>query len=645
MRRLLVVLTAPALLAAVLAAPSTASAAVAWAPCTDQGFQAFECGRLVVPLDRSGGTGGTVELFARRLRAPSTPTGTAVVALAGGPGQPAAPIAASFATALAPGLQDRDLLVFDQRGTGQSGALACSALSRRATNARLAGACASELGPRRAFFRTSDSVADLEDLRREAGYERLALYGVSYGTKVALDYASAFPVRVERLLLDSVVPPEGPDPLGRSSFVAARRILREQCAARRCTGATPDPVGDVRRLVSRTRRTRGSYVDGRGRRRTAEAEGGAVYLAYRLTDLNPAFRALLPGSVRAAVRGDATPLLRVLSQVLGGGGGAGQASSPVRLQAAGENSSALNLATLCEEVRFPWDRAAGAERRAEQATDALLRTPASVFAPFDRRTAAASGLLSLCLGWPNATPPPAPPAAPPGVPTVELSGGADIRTPVEDARAVAARIPSAPAVVVVPHVGHSVLGGDPSGCARAAVAQFFREGTATACPASEPVVPPLPRPATSLRSLPRTARVPGTAGRTLTAVLRTRDDAIVAALGAQLDGATRAGGVRGGTIRLRGDDVVLRNVQWVRGVRVSGTFAENATTAQVRVTGSGARGTLTFRRDGRVSGRLGGRTIRIRPRATAAAAAARSAGDWTGWSRFERLAPLTRAAR
>ena len=103
--------------------------------------------------------------------------------------------------------------------------------------------------------------------------------------------------------------------------------------------------------------------------------------------------------------------------------------------------------------------------------------------------------------------------------------------------------------------------------------------------------------------------------------------------------------MRGGTIGVRGGDVVLRDVQWVRGVRASGTFAQNASSARLRITGSGARGTLTFRRDGRVSGRLGGRRIRVRPVARTATAAGARTGDWTGYSRFERLAPLTRAAR
>ena len=633
-------LLAPVLVLLALALPTSASAAIAWAPCPDPGFQAFECGRLSVPLDRSGAVGGTVDLFARRLRAPGNASRTALVALAGGPGQAAAPIARGFATGLASGLQDRDLLVFDQRGTGQSGALTCPALTGKQTSARVVRACANQIGPRRGLYRTADTVADLEDLRREAGYDRVALFGVSYGTKVALDYAAAFPARVERMALDSVVPPEGPDPLTRASFTATRRILREQCAARLCSGATPDAVGDVRALVRRARGFRGTYVDGRGRRRRGAGGGAAVYLAYRETDLNPAFRALLPGAVRAARRGDESPLLRIFSQVLGFPGGS---QAVPRLQDAGGTNFALNVATLCEDVAFPWDRGAGVDRRARQAGTALGLTPRAVYQPFTRRIAAATGLLPLCVGWPNATPQPAPPAPLPGVPTLELSGQADIRTPVEDARAVAGRIPSPASVVVVPNVGHSVLGSDPTECAAAAVAQFFGSGTAAPCAAARPSIPPQPRPARSVRALRPTAGLRGVAGRTLTAVLRTRDDALVAGLGAQLSGTNRVGGVRGGTIRISGNDVVLSNVQWVRGVRLSGTFADASDTAVLRVRGSFARGTLTFFRDGRVEGRLGGRRVQIRPVARTAAAVPRK-GDWTGFARFERLRPLALAA-
>ena len=64
---------------------------------------ALQCGSLDVPLDRSGAIPGTVRLAAARRVAPSNPTSTAVVGLAGGPGQAALPLITDFATLLAPG--------------------------------------------------------------------------------------------------------------------------------------------------------------------------------------------------------------------------------------------------------------------------------------------------------------------------------------------------------------------------------------------------------------------------------------------------------------------------------------------------------------------------------------------------------------
>ena len=122
--------TLAALAAAVTAlvlAPG-AQAAIAYAPCDPAGFQ---CGQLAVPLDRTGAVPGTVTLNVKRVVAASNPTGTAVVALAGGPGQAAIPVATDFASILGPSLATRDLLVYDQRGTGSSGRLTCSGLRQR----------------------------------------------------------------------------------------------------------------------------------------------------------------------------------------------------------------------------------------------------------------------------------------------------------------------------------------------------------------------------------------------------------------------------------------------------------------------------------------------------------------------------------
>jgi pimeloyl-ACP methyl ester carboxylesterase len=187
-----------------------------------------------------------VNLHATRVRAASNPGAVAVVALAGGPGQAAAPLAPDFSQVLAPALTTRDLLVFDQRGTGRSSALDCSALRRARTVDQLTASCARELGPARGLFTTQQTVEDLESLRIAAGYEKLVLHGVSYGTKVALAYAAAHPDRVESLVLDSVVLPEGPDAFQRSSLAASTRALSELCAGEACSAATASAARDPR---------------------------------------------------------------------------------------------------------------------------------------------------------------------------------------------------------------------------------------------------------------------------------------------------------------------------------------------------------------------------------------------------------------
>ena len=165
------------------AAPAGAQTADPWTPCT--GFAGFQCSSLTVPLDGSGTVPGTVILQTSRVVAASNPTNTAVVGLAGGPGQAALPLREDFATVMKSAIATRDLLIFDQRGTGESGSLQCLSIRSAITLLKAVTGCANELGPARGFYRTSDSVADIEAMRVAYGYDKLVLFGVSYGTKVA----------------------------------------------------------------------------------------------------------------------------------------------------------------------------------------------------------------------------------------------------------------------------------------------------------------------------------------------------------------------------------------------------------------------------------------------------------------------------
>ena len=105
MRRGRPLLTGLAVLIALGVTPSVAGAAVAYAPCAKPA--GFECGSLDVPLDRSGVRAGRITLQVQRVKAQSNPGRVAVVALAGGPGQAALPIAQGFAGVLAPAISTR----------------------------------------------------------------------------------------------------------------------------------------------------------------------------------------------------------------------------------------------------------------------------------------------------------------------------------------------------------------------------------------------------------------------------------------------------------------------------------------------------------------------------------------------------------
>jgi pimeloyl-ACP methyl ester carboxylesterase len=631
MRTRSVLVAAATVLAAGAGGTPAAEAAVSWAACTPAGF---ECAALRVPLDRTGRTPGSVVLrVKRRVATTGAPARTAVVALAGGPGQAALPAAADFAELMAPGLADRDLLVLDQRGTGASGRLRCRAFERGTSSiVAAARSCARQLGPARAFYRTADSVADLEDLRREAGYERLLPFGVSYGTKLALDYAAAYPARTAGLILDSVVPPEGSDVFNRTTFAAMGPALRHLCAAGACRRSSRAPVSDLRRLVVRMSRRplRGSLVLPSGRRARISALTSDLYEALVGGDLNPVLRADVPGAVRAALRGDPAAALRLMARAEGLSGipgGSGRAAlAPVGAAAADEesDSSALFAATRCEESRLPWPRGAGVRGRVRRAARAAARLPRSATYPFTPAVALFSEVIPLCLGWPHATPAPAAPRPLPAVPALLLDGAADLRTPLQDARAVAGRIPGAQ-VVAVPDTGHSALGSDLSGCATTAVAAFFAATPPPACP-RRPAVAPSPVAPRSLGAVGGSTRV----RRTLNAVSATVADVAQSflsdalAAGRTPPAGSRTGGLRSGSARYEPAGIRLRRVEYVPGVAVSG-FAPRGDGATAAFTIEGraaARGRVRIGPGGGVTGRLGGRRVATTLGAARAAQAA-----------------------
>jgi pimeloyl-ACP methyl ester carboxylesterase len=430
-----------------------------------------QCLHVVVPLDRSGKVPGTIRIRAARIRSRHA-FRPPIIGLTGGPGQAGVVFASDYDYILP--RAGRDLIVLDQRGTGASGLLRCPSLegSFDGDVASAVAACGRSLGARRSFYTSADSADDIEALRVRLGVPRIALFAVSYGTRVAVEYARRYPQRVERMILDSAVSIDAPDSLARETLGAVGRVLRTICRTG-CGGAQAHPVADLARLVPRLRQRPIRGVVRRGSRRLPISVGADDLLDLLFaSDLNTPLMRRIPPAVRAALAGN-------------GGRLVGLKLSTARGDSAGDESvsdfsSAVYAATTCEESTLVWDPTATPATRRREARAAADATPASYFAPFDRLAGLNFGLLGVCGEWParERVVPPAPPL-PITVPTLVLSGDLDLRTPLEGARYLAALLHGK--VVVEQGVGHGVLGRDPNGCAPPAVEAFLAGRPLTRC--------------------------------------------------------------------------------------------------------------------------------------------------------------------
>jgi pimeloyl-ACP methyl ester carboxylesterase len=168
----------------------------------------------------------------------------------------------NFAPILAAG---RDLVLFDQRGVGFSEpALDCREVSdlsielldqeldgQRITDAEMEALldaafrnCEQQLAEIAdlSMYNTLASAADVNDLRLALGYDKVDLWGASYGTRLALEVMRDYPVGVRSALLDAVYPPDVDIYLETpASLERALTLLFDACTAQTaCDAAYPD---------------------------------------------------------------------------------------------------------------------------------------------------------------------------------------------------------------------------------------------------------------------------------------------------------------------------------------------------------------------------------------------------------------------
>lgn len=175
------------------------------------------CGKLAVPENRQQ-PNQTINLNIAIIKSTSSEKlDDPLLLLAGGPGQGAVETFAGLVKGIKTMFPLRDIVMVDQRGTGDSNPLRCEiepddfeALSDMSSDAWKDWTvdCHKSLNADTRFYTTTDAIHDLEAVKEALGIKQWNLYGGSYGTRKALTYMKMFPDSIRAVVLDAVVPQE-----------------------------------------------------------------------------------------------------------------------------------------------------------------------------------------------------------------------------------------------------------------------------------------------------------------------------------------------------------------------------------------------------------------------------------------------------
>ena len=462
------------------------------------------CGTLSVFENRQTRTGRRISLNIVLLPAVANdPKPDPLFFLAGGPGQGAAQMAREIREGFRRVQRDRDIVLVDQRGTGKSNPLDCrdpqdnlrDALAPPEDSLPRLRQCLAGYDADVRLYTTPIAMDDLDDVRAYLGYDRVNLYGGSYGTRAALVYMRQHGDHVRAAILDSVAPTDMRLPMfaARDAQRALDKLLDDCDADTRCRATFPDLSGRIRALMQRLEKQPvharvvhprtgiAEEVDIRAQI-VASILFGALY--------SPATASIVPMLVDRAERDDFQSLLALA--VAGG---------------AAENMSlGMQLSVLCSEDagRFT-------------AADVSRATAGTVFGDHLLVTQ-----IKACDFWPRGTVDASyyePVAS--DVPTLVLSGDLDPVTPPTWGQSVAQHLSRA-MHVEVPGSGHGVIS---TACGKQLVQTFLDRGTTdgldTSCAKTTHrppffVSPAGPDPGTVGRPDPGTVGRPnpGTVGRT-----------------------------------------------------------------------------------------------------------------------------------
>jgi pimeloyl-ACP methyl ester carboxylesterase len=318
--------TPPLLLVALLATSTAGAQSLELTDCRisagpGASSMAARCGTMTRPLDPTGVVPGEIELRVAVVPALNlTPEPDPLVPIAGGPGQGSVQFYTAYYWAFEDVRRNRDILLIDQRGTGESATMDCEfdddileGEYSVAVTVEYTERCLEQLPYDPRFFTTSIAVTDMEAVREALGYPALNLYGVSYGTRVAQHFARRYPDSTRTVVIDGVVPPQlslGPE-IATESQKAVDNILARCAEDDACNERFDDVAADFERIVAELRAapvTIDVPNPSTGRPEKLEFGEGELAGAIRLLAYHPNSIALMPLLIHEAGKGNYVPL-------------------------------------------------------------------------------------------------------------------------------------------------------------------------------------------------------------------------------------------------------------------------------------------------------------------------------------------------
>jgi pimeloyl-ACP methyl ester carboxylesterase len=223
--------------------------------------QQVQCGKLNVPENYTQPDGETISVnFAVLPAIDKSENKEPLMFLAGGPGQGAVSLASGLFKAFNEVRKTRDIILVDQRGTGESHPLQCEnvedldaykALPKDFTGQEVKD-CLATLKGDLSQYNSENAIRDFDEVRKALGHEKIAIYGGSYGTRAGLVYMRLFPESLSSVVLDSVGPIEVPIGLFGQSSARSFSMLLENCKKEEsCKKAYPNLESEFNQVVAK----------------------------------------------------------------------------------------------------------------------------------------------------------------------------------------------------------------------------------------------------------------------------------------------------------------------------------------------------------------------------------------------------------